>query len=174
MELDLQGVRVSCTPEELAQLIALNIVPNPSAAAGSATFSPRHEAAAAPRSGDDGDTVGATRPNHSNIDRAELLRSTSRNMANVLLAFLHHGGRISQGELTGLTRLSGPSLRRPIGALNKRVRAASSGKLDKFCSVTEPNKDNGLQDRIYTADPEVLASVEHEEARIASIANGVT
>ena len=85
-------------------------------------------------------------PGHDRVIRRSIeadrfFKSISTSMARIMLAFIKHQGKLAMSELifeTGVN--SGSSLRKPGGALNDRMRVASSGRIQEFYSVVSQLK----------------------------------
>jgi len=172
MKFSIQGIgEVECTPQELHQLIALGAF-SPAANGVEPTLrngiylgmsSAPHEAAVpAPR-------LGLQQERQLNGDL--FFRDVTPLMAAIMVAHMSYNGRIRQSQLLGETGIeSGLSLRRPNGALNRRVRDASAGMISGFFRVEEPDRDGGISERVFVTNPEVLAFLRANAKRVTELA----
>lgn len=104
------------------------------------------------------------------IDENKFFDDMSPLTAKFLLALVHSAGQIDQSEL--LRRLdleSGRSLRRPVGSAHKRIREASSGRIVRICSVSEPDRDQ--QERLYHADGQAMEFLREHANKLQELAN---
>jgi hypothetical protein len=172
MKFPVPGIgEVECTPEELVRLIALGafsrrangvepLVRNGTYLGG---IDAQHEAPiSAPRAGAHQETE---------LNREVFFRDITPFMAAIMLAHMNHDGRIRQSQLLSETGIqSGLSLRRPNGALNRRVRDASSCRIPGFCKVEEADRTGAVAERVFVTNPEVLAFMRANTQKITELA----
>jgi hypothetical protein len=167
MEIMLDGVgKVTCTPDEFVQVMKSGALANYKTAQTESQHSGAIRLDSA-EIGPEAAVVEVTAPivnNSIQISRQEFFKEISQPMAKIALALLRSEGRIAQRELTAATNVSGAAMRRSNGALNKRIRLSSRNQIPSFFSVEEPNRSNGLTDRVFTVAPTVLQFIRDNQA----------
>lgn len=161
------------TPEEYIKLIELEAVrvDRANGSAGGSMSEQRDDSGL--RNGKERLSAGV-QPRNGRFINSDIFfkKRTTSSMARIMLAFLAHEGKVTLSELLGHTRLkSGSSLRKPNGALNDRIRAASSNRIHEFYIVQINSvEEGGDAERVYVTTPEVLDFISANESRIRAFA----
>ena len=160
------------TPEEYLRLLALESVQTRRVTPGTGD----DDADQLTRSPSHGAELSNAAESDSHVEnpiRTEVFfRKPSPSMARILLAFIAHSGKLSMSEMLSETGLeNGSSLRKPGGALNARMREASSNRIQEFYSVRQNSNGNEESERIYVISPEVLDFIKEHAGRIRALAS---
>ena len=126
MEINLGGLsKATCNPDEFAQLVKLGVftVSNPGIASQDLAPTTGGMAPAEPQSLA-AEAIASSAESSNQIDVNTFFESISSSMGKIAITVLRCGGTIKQSELVEKTGIRGAALRRPNGALNKRIRRA--------------------------------------------------
>ena len=164
---------MTCNPDEFAQLVKLGVF--------TITNYKTPENAPqnlAPTTGDPvepqshrTDAVAPNTGSANHIDVNIFFEDISPSMAKIAIVVLRHGGTVRQSDLVAETGISGAALRRPNGALSKWIRRHFGNQIQCFFTVKEPDRANGLTDRVFTVDAKVLRFIRDNEGRFPNKAH---
>jgi hypothetical protein len=166
MQFTVEGFgRVTCTVDEFTELLKNGVL------SGKQPYTGVHmqQSSFIPEPGEADTAVGAdsipTAQNGHEISEDVFFKSITPSMAKIAIALSRHEGTIKKSDLLKEAGLSGPGLRRPIGALNDRMRRATQGRIQHFLEVQQPDLENGLPEPVYTVSEPVMGFIRSHEAR---------